>query len=66
MPRLSTHPLECHITRNFENNDAHEHELVSQVDGRLIDADILGESSGESACQIHTVQLEDEQPKHQQ
>jgi hypothetical protein len=52
--------LKCHIARDFQDDDPHKHELISQVDSVLFDLDIRGEASGEGTRKVHTIQLKDE------
>lgn len=50
-----SYSLKCHVARNFQDDDAHKHQLVAQVDGILRHLDICREASGERTGQIHSI-----------
>ncbi|GJD02281.1 hypothetical protein ColKHC_11106 [Colletotrichum higginsianum] len=55
-----------HIGRDLEDDNPQKHELVAQVDGVLVDANVRREAAGEGAREVHAVQLEDEEAEIQQ
>lgn len=58
-PLPRSDPLEQHVGGDLEHDDAHEHELVAQVDGPLADVDVAGETPRQSAGYVHAVELKD-------
>lgn len=60
------YPLQKNVGGDFQQHNAHEHELVTKVDGVLVDANVLGEAGCQGAGDVHAVKLEDEQAKEQQ
>jgi hypothetical protein len=61
-----THPLQGHIAWNFQDHDAHEHELVSQINGVLVNPDVLGKAASQSAGQVHPIKLKDQQAEEKE
>lgn len=46
-PDSRTKVLQHHVRRNLENNNTHEHELVSKIYGVLVDSNIFSKTAGE-------------------
>ncbi len=58
--------MKRHVEGQLQDHDAHEHELVSEVDRSLGDAYIGCKTARQGAGQVHPVQLEDKQANEQQ
>lgn len=57
----ATHALENEIRGNLQNHDAKKHQLVSQIDGILVDMNVLRKAICECTSKVHTIELKDEQ-----
>lgn len=60
-----THSLQDEIGRNLQHDNPEKHELVAQIHRVLADCDVFGEPSSECACQVHAIQLENEESKEE-
>lgn len=66
MSCLLAHPLQQHIRRNLQHDNAQKHQLVAQVDRVLVDADISRKAAGQGAAYVHAVELEDGQAEEEE
>ena len=60
-----TNLLQSHVTWDLNHDDTHEQKLISQIHRILADVDICGEAIGQSAREVHAIDLENEQAQEQ-